>query len=67
MAATQAQIDAMKKALYQGASSVTFPDGGSINYRSVEDLERAIARAETELAAASGTALSQSYASFSKD
>lgn len=67
MAVTQAQIDALEKALYQGALSVTYPDGGSVTYRSVADLRTALADAKNELAAAAGTQQSQSLGSFSKD
>jgi hypothetical protein len=62
------EIAALEKALGQGASSVTFADGGSITYRSVEELERALDRKKAEAAAAANeTSTRRRFASYSKD
>lgn len=64
MAMTQGQIDALEKALASGALRVSFPEGGSVEYRSIAELKEAIAYAKGQVSPA---ATSQSFASFSKD
>jgi hypothetical protein len=64
MALPQASVDALEKALASGALSVDFPDGGRVTYRSVAELQEAIAYAKN---AVSPPATTQSFASFCKD
>jgi len=52
--ATQAQIDALRSALYSGELRITY-DGKTVEYRSASDIERALRRAEAEVASAAGT------------
>ena len=55
MATTQEQIDALKAAIGQGARTVRFADGRSLEYRSVDDQLKALAALEADLAAATDT------------
>lgn len=65
---TQAHLDAIDKVIASGAKSISFPDGnGSIEYYGMNELLTARAQIAAALAAQSGTAQSQSLASFSKD
>jgi len=52
--ATQAQIDALKAALYSGHLRVRYSDK-ELTFRSVEEIRLALAQAEVELAGESGT------------
>jgi len=54
MAITQAQIDALESALASGELRVTH-DGRTVEYRSIDDLKKAIAYCKDEVAAAAGT------------
>ena len=59
MAYTEAQRDALKKALASGVLRVSY-DGTTTEYRSVEELRQALSTVERELAADAGkTALRQ--------
>lgn len=49
MAATQAQITAMESALFSGELSVSY-EGRSVTYRSVEQLQQALAAAKASIA-----------------
>jgi|GEM_PF-950190 len=51
---TQAQLDAMKAQFALGISSVTHA-GKRVDYRSLDEMERVIARIEAALAADAGT------------
>lgn len=64
MALSQTDIDALEKALASGALRVSFPDGGTVEYRSVADLKQALDYAK---ATVNGTPTTQSFPSFSKD
>ena len=56
MAMTEADVDALKRALASGELEVTYL-GRKTVYRSVDDLLKAIAYAEAEVAAASAAGL----------
>lgn len=64
MAYTQADADSLRAALASGASRVTV-NGRTIEYRSVQEIERALARVERELSAK--PAALTSYAGFRRD
>lgn len=55
MAYTVQQLEALKAAFASGALRVTY-DGRTVEYRSLDDLARAIGTVEAALAAAAGTA-----------
>lgn len=65
MATTEEQIEAIKSAMYSGVLTVQY-NGRTITYRSMVDLERALARLTGEQAAAAGTG-SRDYAEFYRD
>lgn len=53
----EARLDKLKKALASGAKSLTFESGGvtqRVDYRDVDEIKKAIASVEGELAIASG-------------
>jgi hypothetical protein len=50
MAYTQTQLDALKAALASGELRVTF-EGRSVEYRSIDDLQKAIAAVSAEVTA----------------
>lgn len=50
MAVTQADIDALERAVATGESKVRFADGREVTYRSVADLERALGILRPKLA-----------------
>lgn len=66
MAFTQSDIDAMKTAIASNVQSVRFADGRRVDYRSVDELTKALALAEAEVGSGSG-APGVTYASYSKD
>lgn len=49
MAWTEADKTALKAAIATGASSVTYSDGSSVDYRSLADMRRTLALIEEEL------------------
>lgn len=49
MSYTQTQLDALKDAYARGVLVAVLPDGSRVEYRSVADMERIIAKIETEL------------------
>jgi hypothetical protein len=49
MAFTQTDVDALKAALATGALKVRYADGREVTYRSLSDLQRAIAIAAAEV------------------
>lgn len=49
MAYTQEQLDAIKDAYARGVIEATLPDGSRVRYQSIEDMERIIAKIETDL------------------
>lgn len=56
----EARLDALKRARDQGASTIEYVSGGNqrrLTYRSVDELNKAIAAVEQELANANGTAI----------
>lgn len=55
MAYTQLQLDALKAALASGELRVTFSDR-SVEYRSIDELQRAIAVVEGEVNSTAGAA-----------
>lgn len=64
MAFTQTDIDRLKAAMASGVLTVEI-EGKRITYRSMAELERALARAEAEVAAASNSSVTVS--AFSRD
>lgn len=54
MAYTQTQLDALQAALASGTLSVSF-EGRSVTYRSMKDLQSAIAVVQSAVNAAAGT------------
>lgn len=54
MAYTQADIDAIKRAIASSTDTVTFSDGRSVRYKSNKDMMDALALAQREVAAADG-------------
>ncbi len=57
MALTASDIAAIDRAIASGELSVTFADGRSVTYRSIDELLKAKAEAQKEVAAAAGTTL----------
>lgn len=55
MATTAEQLAVLKRIRASGVVSLTRPDGGDVTYRSMAEVEQAIARLEGELATAAGT------------
>lgn len=53
MAYTQADADALRRAIASGEHTVTY-DGKTVTFRSIKELERALARVESALSAATG-------------
>lgn len=49
MAFTQADVDALKKAIASGARRVRYADGSEIEYRDQPALEAALARVQAEV------------------
>lgn len=66
MAFTQSDVDKIKAAIASGTDQVSYSDGRSIRYRSVADLEKALALATAEVSQTAGTATTVSYPSYSK-
>jgi len=68
MAITQAQVDALEAAMMRGELTVEH-DGKRVTYRSVDDMQKAIAYGKQQLADAAngGSPTTQSYAEFSRD
>ena len=64
MAFTQSQLDALQEAYASGTTRVTI-DGRTVEYRSLDDLSKAIARIERSLG--QGSTERSSLASFSRD
>lgn len=60
MAFSQSDVDALKAALSTGALAVEYADGRKVTYRSLNEIERIIARAQDEVAA-SGSPRSRSF------
>ncbi len=54
MAISQAQVDALEAALTSGELRVSY-DGRTVEYRSIDDLKKAIAYCKGEISAAEGT------------
>ena len=54
MALSQADVDALKKAIASGAMRVRYADGREIQYRTQAELERALKLATDEVAAGPG-------------
>lgn len=50
MAVTQADIDALQKAMVSGALKVRYPDGSEVTYRSMEEMRQAFAQAQAAIA-----------------
>jgi hypothetical protein len=66
MAYTQAHLDALKSALASGATQIRYEDR-MLEFRDVDQLIKAIAVVEGELASAAGTSRqTRSFAKFSK-
>ncbi|MDX2150904.1 MAG: hypothetical protein SFV54_09230 [Bryobacteraceae bacterium] len=65
MAYTQGHLDALQEALASGTLTVTF-EGRSITYRSVQELQRAIAVVQSSLNQQSGKRVRQYQLSGSK-
>lgn len=63
MPATQEQLDALKAARASGEARVTY-NGKTVEYRSISEIEQAIAAVESELAAQSGTPRSRSAVAY---
>ena len=62
----QAQIDALDDAIARGVLEVTY-DGRTVKYRSIAELQRAVAHLSARKAEASGTASSlRKFVSFRK-
>jgi roadblock/LC7 domain-containing protein len=55
MAITQYQVDALEAALASGELRVEY-DGKKVEYRSIPELQQALAYARSQMATASGTA-----------
>jgi hypothetical protein len=55
MAYTQADLDALKSLVARGTRSVTFSDGRSVVYRTMDEIERAIGMVQGEVNAGAGT------------
>jgi hypothetical protein len=55
MAITQADIDALEKAMVSGALRVRYPDGSEVQYRTMAEMSEALARARAILTPASAT------------
>lgn len=49
MAYTQADLDAIRKAIASGALRVRYPDGSSIDYRSMAEMEATEAKIKAEV------------------
>lgn len=49
MGYTQDQLDALREAYARGVLIAVLPDGSRVEYRSVADMERIMAKLETEL------------------
>jgi hypothetical protein len=64
MAWTQAQIDALKSAIAQGATSVSF-EGKTVTYRSLSDMIDILRRMEAEVSGADSLSRT-TYAGFSR-
>ncbi len=56
MALTATDIAAIDRAIASGELHVSFADGRSVTYRSIDELKKAKAEAQKEIAAAAGTA-----------
>lgn len=54
MAYTQADLDAIKDAIKEGALRVEFPGGGSTTYRSLDEMKRIQADIQREVNASNG-------------
>lgn len=68
IAQLQAKLDALKSIKYSGLRGLRFPDGRAADYNSVDDLQKAIADLEQEIAAAPNvTPPSFSLATHSRD
>jgi multidrug resistance efflux pump len=67
MALTQADADAIKKAIASGVRSVTFADGRAVQYQSVDEMKQALALANADIAAAAGSSANSSLATFCRD
>lgn len=66
MAFSQTDIDNLKRAIASGVLTVEI-EGKRVSYRSMEDLERALARAEAEVNGSSSSYVTQSVAAFTRD
>jgi len=65
--ATQADLDALKKARDSGILTVEYDSQGRVTYRDIDDLRKAINDVENELAVASGLQpVTQSLTTFSR-
>ncbi len=65
MAYTEAQRDALRKALASGERRVTY-DGKTVEYRSIAELKEALAEVEAALAGAEGRRVRQIRTTTSK-
>ena len=65
MAYTQSQLEALQEALASGMLTVTF-EGRTMTYRSVQELQRAIATVQSALNSQSGKRVRQYRMSSSK-
>ncbi len=65
MAYTQSQLEALQEALASGLLTVTF-EGRTMTYRSVQDLQRAIATVQSDLNSRAGKRVRQYRMSSSK-
>jgi roadblock/LC7 domain-containing protein len=66
MATTQAELDALIAARNTGALTVRHSDGRMVTYRSLEEMDRTIARMQEEIAGTTAGSRS-TVAWFSKD
>lgn len=66
MALSQADVDALEKALASGELTVEY-DGRRTTFRSVEELRRAIAYVKDAVAAQSAAPVTVSVAAFTRD
>lgn len=66
MSDTDAELAALRKALGSPTLEAEY-EGHRVKYRSVAEIERAIARLEKTKAAAAGSASRTTYATFSSD
>ena len=54
-AENQARLDALEAAIAQGALRVSFPDGRSVDYRTLDEMERIAGDLRRKIAAAGTT------------